>query len=154
MVTRAPWVIMPCWSPSESSLVVYDRLWLTGISQTGAATGGMTMGPWPEQADVRTDEGGWLSGPSVTVVDPKKIARVLGLYGRVLTGEEIRAIAMIETEFDDEVRPWHVYPGIGPDRIFYARRQHTVMQVLMGDDIPDIYEKVKAWMSEHQNDWA
>jgi hypothetical protein len=45
------------------------------------------MGPWPEQADVRTDEGGWLSGPSVTVVDPKKIARVLGLYGRVLTGE-------------------------------------------------------------------
>jgi hypothetical protein len=117
--------------------------------------GGTTVGPWEQKpAEARVDEGGWLSGPSVTVVDPKKIARVLGLYGRVLTGEEIRAIAMIETEFDDEVRPWRVYPGIGPDRIFYARRQHTVMQVLMGDDIPDIYEKVKAWMSEHQNDWA
>jgi hypothetical protein len=113
------------------------------------------VGPWEQKPpEARVDEGSWISGPSVTVVDPKKIARVLGLYGRVLTGEEIRAIAMIETEFDDEVRPWHVYPGIGPDRIFYARRQHTVMQVLMGDDIPDIYEKVKAWMSEHQNDWA
>jgi hypothetical protein len=28
------------------------------------------------------------------------------------------------------------------------------MRVLTGDDISDIYEKVKAWMSEHQNDWA
>jgi hypothetical protein len=63
-------------------------------------------------------------------INPDKLARVKGLYGRLLTDDQARQIAMIETEYDDKVRPWEVYPGIGPNPFIYARRQRTVMNVL------------------------
>jgi hypothetical protein len=85
-------------------------------------------------------------------VDPAKTARVRGLYGRVLTEDEVRAVAMIETEFDDEVRPWQVYPGIGPEPFFYARRRRTVMNALVARDIAGIYQEIKDWMVEHEGD--
>jgi hypothetical protein len=59
---------------------------------------------------------------------------------------------MIETEYDDKVRPWEVYPGIGPNPFIYARRQRTVMNVLVARDIADIAVKIADWVVEHADD--
>jgi hypothetical protein len=123
------------------------------------------VGPWSEQqADVIPDqqEAGWTSGycaptePQHLVdveprdVDPKKMARVLGLYGRVLTADEIRAIAMIETEFDEPGKSWHVYPAIGwpITDIIYAKQQVTPMSVLVSDSIANIHREIVNYISD------
>src|ERR1017187_4388437 len=67
-------------SSGRTPMHSYARLATLGSpAQPDTAMGGTTVGPWEQKpAEARVDEGGWLSGPSVTVVDPKKIARVLG----------------------------------------------------------------------------
>jgi hypothetical protein len=102
-----------------------------------------------------TDRPGRIAGGTpepLRDISPDKLARVKGLYGRVLTDDEVRQIAMIETEYHDEVHPWEVYPGIGPNPVFYARRRATRMRVLVAQDIPSIYLEIQKWASDHEHD--
>jgi hypothetical protein len=101
------------------------------------------------------DQPGRLAGGTpepLRDISPDKYTRVKGLYGRVLTEDQIRQIAMIETEYDDKVRPWEVYPGIGPNPFIYARRQRTVMIALVARGIAEIAVKIQDWVTEHEHD--
>jgi hypothetical protein len=78
----------------------------------------------------------------------QKLFRVRGLYGRVLSEEDIQDFAAVEAEFP----LWQLWPHIGwPDaRVIYARRLNTGMRVIVESSTDEVRVRIKEWMSEHR----
>ena len=84
-------------------------------------------------------------------IDPAIEQRVRTRYGRVLSEAEIREFCLFE-----QARPgWHAWPHVGwPDaHIIYARREFSVMNVIVAESMAELAVKVDEWIADQSERW-